>query len=76
MKALAINGSPRAQGNTEILLKQVLATLEGQGGGTEYLRIGGKPVRDCMACVEIQNGRCIIDIDFVNDCLGDKLLTY
>ncbi|ABA88353.1 flavodoxin, putative [Syntrophotalea carbinolica DSM 2380] len=72
MKALAINGSPRKGGNTEILLKQVLEPLETDGWETEYLQIGGKPVRGCtacMKCVENRNGRCVIEGDFVNDCL-------
>jgi hypothetical protein len=31
MKAIAVNGSPRPQGNTEILLKKVLEPLEAAG---------------------------------------------
>ncbi len=61
MKAIAINGSPRPGGNTEIMLKKVLEPLEAAGWSTEYLRIGGKPVRGCMACLkcfEKRNGRC------------------
>lgn len=72
MKALAINGSPRPGGNTEILLKQVLEPLEAVGWSTEYLRIGGKPIRGCMACmkcVEKRNGRCINEEDALNDYL-------
>ena len=48
MKALAIRGSPRKGGNTENLLKKVLEPLEAAGWSTEYLRIGGKPVRGPM----------------------------
>ena len=69
MKALAINGSPRPGGNTEILLKKVLEPLEAAGWSTEYLRIGGKPIRGCMACmkcVEKRNGRCINEDDVLN----------
>ena len=72
MKAVAINGSPRPGGNTEILLKKVLEPLETAGWDTEYLRIGGKTVRGCMACmkcVEKQNGRCVIEGDVINDYL-------
>jgi len=72
MKAIAINGSPRPGGNTEIMLKKVLESLEAAGWSTEYLRIGGKPVRGCLACmkcVEKRNGRCIIDDDDINDYL-------
>jgi len=72
VKSIAINGSPRPGGNTEIMLKKVLEPLEANGWSTEYLRIGGKPVRGCMACmkcVEKRNGRCIIENDHINDYL-------
>lgn len=72
MKAIAINGSPRPGGNTEILLKKVLEPLEAAGWDTEYRRIGGKPVRGCLACakcVEKRNGRCIIEDDVINEYL-------
>jgi len=72
MKALAINGSPRPGGNTEILLKKVLEPLEAAGWSTEYLRIGGKPVRGCIACLkcfEKRNGRCSVEKDHMNDYL-------
>lgn len=72
MKALAINGSPRVGGNTEVLLKKVLETLESAGWESEYRRIGGKPVhgcRACMQCVKKKNKKCMIDNDYVNECL-------
>ncbi len=72
LKVLAINGSPRAGGNTEILLKKVLEPLAAAGWETEYLRIGGKQVwgcHACMVCVERKNGRCAIDSDVVNEYL-------
>lgn len=72
MKALAINGSPRPGGNTEIMLKKVLEPLAATGWDTEMLRIGGKAVRGCMACmkcVEKKNGRCIIETDPINEYL-------
>jgi multimeric flavodoxin WrbA len=73
LKAVAINGSPRAGGNTEILLKKALEPLEAAGWDTEYLRIGGKPVRGCIACYkcfEKKNGRCVVEKDDMNDYLG------
>jgi multimeric flavodoxin WrbA len=72
MKAIAINGSPRSGGNTEIMLKKVLEPLEAAGWSTEYLQIGGKPVRGCIACLkcfEKRNGRCIIEKDDMNNYL-------
>ncbi|OFW64984.1 MAG: FMN reductase [Actinobacteria bacterium RBG_13_63_9] len=72
MKAIAINGSPRPGGNTEIMLKKVLEPLEGAGWSTHYLRIGGKPLRGCLACLkcfEKRNGRCNFEKDAMNDYL-------
>jgi multimeric flavodoxin WrbA len=72
MKAIAINGSPRPGGNTEIMLKKVLEPLEAAGWSTRYLRIGGKPVRGCLACFkcfEKQNRRCNFETDDMNDFL-------
>lgn len=72
MKAIAINGSPRPGGNTEIMLRKVLEPLEAAGWNTEYPRIGGKPVRGCMACYkcfENRNGRCAVEKDNMNDYL-------
>ncbi len=82
MKAIAINGSPRRGGNTEIMLKKVLETLDNAGWSTEYRQIGGKPVRGCIAChkcFEKQNGRCFNDTDVVNEylelmCAADAII--
>lgn len=72
MKAIAINGSPRPGGNTEIMLKKVLEPLEAAGWSTEYRQIGGKPVQGCIACYkcfENQNQRCAVEKDAMNDYL-------
>jgi len=49
MKAVAINGSPRKGGNTELLLKQALAPLIKAGWNTEFIQLGGKAIRGCQA---------------------------
>lgn len=72
MKALAINGSPRRGGNTEILLKNVLAPLEAAGWETEFMQIGGRAVHGCLACMkcfEKKNGRCAVEKDGINEYL-------
>ncbi len=69
MKVLAINGSPRKGGNTEILIKKALAPIEAAGIETEIIQIGGKAIRGCIACgkcFEMQNQTCVIDKDPVN----------
>jgi multimeric flavodoxin WrbA len=73
MRVVAFNGSPRKDGNTGRLLRAVLAELEKEGIETELVHIGGKKVHGCTACAkcfENQDGRCVIDDDFVNDCIA------
>jgi multimeric flavodoxin WrbA len=69
MKVLAINGSPRPDGNTATALRVTLQELEHEGIGTELVTIGQKVVRGCLACYqcrEKQNQRCAIHGDEVN----------
>jgi multimeric flavodoxin WrbA len=71
-KVVAFNGSPRKEGNTARLLAEVLAELEKEGIETELVQIGGRQVHGCTACgkcFENQDGKCVIDNDFVNDCI-------
>jgi len=72
MKVVAFNGSPRKEGNTRILLETVCGELEKEGIQTEIIQIGGKQVHGCTACMkcfENKDNRCIIDNDFVNECI-------
>lgn len=72
MYALAINGSPRKGGNTEILLNTVLEPLKEAGWETESVQIGGKPIRGCIACGkcgEKKNMKCIQDKDIFNEIM-------
>jgi multimeric flavodoxin WrbA len=76
MKVVAFNSSPRKDGNTAILINQVLAELEKEGIETELVQLGGKPVRGCTACrkcVENKNKKCAITTDIINSCL-EKML--
>jgi len=69
MKAIAINGSPRKGGNTELLLKTVLEPLAQAGRETELVQIGGKNIHGCRACFkcwEKQDRRCVFDKDAFN----------
>ncbi|WP_353115414.1 flavodoxin family protein [Nitratidesulfovibrio sp.] len=72
MKAVAINGSPRRGGNTQIMLEKVLEQLQVAGWSTDYIQVGGKPVRGCIACFkcfENRDRRCSIGKDGLNDHL-------
>ena len=57
MKAIAINGSPRVGGNTEFLLKKVLEPLAAAGWKTDFLQLGGKPIRGCLACYKCRDNK-------------------
>jgi multimeric flavodoxin WrbA len=50
MKVLGINGSPRKDGNTSLLIKAVFQELEKEGIETELINIAEKPLRGCRAC--------------------------
>jgi len=74
MKALAINGSPRAGGNTEILLNAVLEPLRAEGIETKLIQVGGKNIhgcRGCGTCLRVQNRKCVSDEDILNSLLED-----
>ena len=66
MKALLINGSPRAAGNTALALETLKTTLEAEGIETELIQVGQLPIRGCVACGKCaRTGRCAFD-DAVN----------
>ncbi|WP_027185265.1 flavodoxin family protein [Desulfovibrio inopinatus] len=72
MYALAINGSPRKDGNTEYLLKATLAPIEKAGWETELIQVGGKEVRGCIACYkcfEKLDGQCAVKKDLFNEVM-------
>jgi multimeric flavodoxin WrbA len=76
MKVVAINGSPRKGGNTEILLRKVLEPLEEAGWDTELIQVGGKEIRGCIACYkcfENKDMRCAVKKDIFNGCM-EKLV--
>jgi len=76
MKVVAFNGSPRKEGNTELLLRAVFGPLEAAGIETELVQIGATPLRGCIACMkckERQNRRCAIEGDLGNECIAKMI---
>jgi multimeric flavodoxin WrbA len=76
MKVVAINGSPRKNGNTHILISRVLKELKKAGIDTEIIQLGGEIVRGCSACNicwKNKNQRCAIKNDIINICI-EKML--
>ena len=76
MKVVAINGSPRKGGNTEIMLNAVLEPIKAAGIETKIIQVGGQNIhgcRGCWACQKLLNRKCAFNDDIVNDILEDLL---
>jgi len=68
MKIIAINGSPRKGGNTEIALNTMAEELKKRGIETEFVNVGGQAVRGCVACNYCwEHGKCVFGKDPVNE---------
>lgn len=77
MKVIAFNGSARKNGNTAILLNQVLKPLQQAGVETELLQLAGKKIQGCKACYqcyEKKNRQCAVTDDVLNECI-EKMIT-
>lgn len=71
MNVIAINGSPKAEGNTYHALKTVCDELEKQGILTEIIHVGNKKIQGCIACGWCHQNKvekCVID-DEVNEII-------
>ena len=67
MKVLIINGSPHANGNTAIAIKELVKTFETQSVEAEVCHIGNKDIRGCIACGKCSElGKCVFN-DAVNE---------
>lgn len=65
MKALAIVGSPRKGGNTEILTRHTLKAIEEEGLETELISLAYLDIKPCTACKVCEKEEsCPIDDDF------------
>lgn len=67
MKVLMLNGSPHAEGNTAVALKEMAKVFAQEGVEFEIVNLGALAVRGCMACYKCKEiGKCVID-DVVNE---------
>ncbi len=76
MKALLVNGSPRRNGNTDMMLDALREHLENGGAVVERFQLGGEALRGCAACGECGrrlDRRCAIDEDVMN-ALIEKMI--
>lgn len=67
MKVLMLNGSPHAEGNTAVALKEMAKVFAQEGAEFEIVNLGALAVRGCLACYKCKEiGKCVID-DVVNE---------
>ncbi|HAY21646.1 MAG TPA: flavodoxin family protein [Desulfobacterales bacterium] len=66
MKAVAISGSPRKEGNTWQLLNLALEVLANEGFETEFISLHNKKIHPCLACMSCkkEKNRCAQEDDF------------
>ena len=67
LKVLMLNGSPHANGNTAVALREMEEVFRANGVAVETVRIGDQAVRGCAACNGCRKtGKCVFD-DVVNE---------
>ena len=73
MKVVALNGSPRRNGNTAMLINTVFEELHKEGIETELVQVGGQNIkgcRSCSKCFEVRDKTCVTTKDdILNECL-------
>lgn len=73
MKVVAINGSARKNGNTNILIKTIFDELEKEQIETEIISFAGKAISPCKACFTCgEKKTCTFSNDVFNETL-DKI---
>lgn len=66
MKVLMLNGSPHANGNTALALREMEMIFEEENIKTEIIHVGNQDIRGCTACYGCAKlGKCVFD-DIVN----------
>ena len=72
MKVIAINGSPKKEGNTAHALRIVGGRLVKQGSEFEILQVVDKTIRGCIACANCaknKDEKCSTSGDIVNEAI-------
>lgn len=75
MKVIAINGSPRKGGNTEIVLKAMAVELQKEKIDTEIIQVGNQRLHGCTACeycASSEKNHCVFKDDILNE-VSDKI---
>ena len=69
---MIIGGSPRKDGNSELLCKEFARGAETAGNHVEYISLSGKKIGFCMACYACEKGCCPQKDDAA--LIGQKML--
>lgn len=73
MKVLGIMGSPRIEGNTDLLLKEALSGAQSRGAKVEKIIVNELNIHPCQECYGcLKEGSCIVSDDM--DDIYPKLL--
>jgi multimeric flavodoxin WrbA len=73
MKVIAINGSPKENGNTAQALQVLLGEVQKKGVESELVTIGNQMIHGCIGCGkcrEAKNGSCVA---FPNDAVNEVM---
>lgn len=69
MQVIALNGSSRKNGNTDLILQTVLDVLTEHGIAGRIIQLCDKKLDGCLACFKCKGlARCVVQDDF-NECL-------
>jgi multimeric flavodoxin WrbA len=63
LKIVAINGSPRTQGNTSAMIKEILKMAEASGSEVSYHDLVSMSINDCKACMKCKKESSCSQLD-------------
>ncbi len=64
MRVIGVSGSPRENGNTDIIVKAALEGARLAGASVEFIGLSGKRIEGCRACTQCgEGGVCSINDD-------------
>ncbi len=72
MNVVAFNGSARKNGNTAMMINYMFEELTKEGIETEMVQLCGEHPHGCITCYQCfkkKDGRCIVDVDCINNCV-------
>jgi len=61
MKVVAINGSPRVNGNTAAAFSAMKSVFDSHGIEIEIINVGSNVIRGCIGCEScVGKGKCVL----------------